>query len=90
MNNKKIGSDFERETCETLNRMGFWVHFITPDSATGKQPFDVIAVKDGKAYAIDCKTCEDRYFRIGRTEDNQLLAFGKWARCGNANAFFLV
>ena len=90
MNNKKTGSDFERETCKKLNEMGYWVHFITPDSATGKQPFDIIAVKNDEAFAIDCKTCEDRYFRISRAEENQILAFNKWLKCGNSNAMFLV
>lgn len=89
MNNKKIGTAFEKETCEKLKRAGFWVHFINPDQS-GKQPFDIIAVKDGKAYAIDCKTCVDHIFRIGRAEDNQLLAFDKWVRCGNSEPFFLV
>lgn len=90
MNNKKIGSDFERETCEMLKNMGYWVHFISPDPATGKQPFDIIAVKNNEAIAIDCKTCASHIFRIGRAEDNQILAFGKWQRCGNEEAYFLV
>lgn len=90
MNNKKTGTAFERETCEKLNTAGYWVHFITPDQATGKQPFDIIAVKNGEAFAIDCKTSVSKVFRIGRAEENQLLAFDKWLRNGNENAWFLV
>lgn len=90
MNNKKIGTDFEKETCDRLNRMGYWVHFISPDPATGKQPFDIIAVKDNEAIAIDCKTCASHIFRINRAEDNQIMAFGKWQKCGNEEAYFLV
>lgn len=90
MNNKKIGSDFERETCEVLKRSGFWVHFISPDPATGKQPFDIIAVRNGISYAIDCKTSVSHIFRLGRAEENQLLAFQKWKKCGNSEPFFLV
>lgn len=90
MNNKKTGTAFERETCEKLNGAGYWVHFITPDQATGKQPFDIIAVKNGEAFAIDCKTSVSRIFRLGRAEENQLLAFDKWLRNGNTNAWFLV
>ena len=48
MNNKKIGTQFEQEFCNLLAQHGYWVHFITPDR-TGSQPFDVIAVRDGKA-----------------------------------------
>ena len=54
MNNKKIGSDFEKEVCKMLQDMGYWVHFITPDMR-GAQPFDIIAAKNNRPYAIDCK-----------------------------------
>ena len=50
MNNKIIGTAFEKEMCELLANRGYWVHFITPDNR-GAQPFDIIAVKDGKAFA---------------------------------------
>ena len=82
MNNKKLGTEFEREVCDILNRNGYWVHFITPD-ARGAQPFDIIAVKNGNAYAIDCKTCAAKSFNISRLEDNQIMAFEKWMACGN-------
>lgn len=82
MNNKKLGTEFEREFCERLAKMGYWVHFITPD-VTGSQPFDVIAVGNGEAYAYDCKTSATKWFRISRLEDNQILAFEKWLDCGN-------
>ena len=82
MNNKRTGNDFENEFCQILRDENYWVHFITPNQA-GAQPFDVIAVKNGTAYAFDCKTCVDRWFRISRLEDNQILAFEKWMMCGN-------
>ena len=82
MNNKQIGTDFEQEIVEKLASMGYWAHFIVPD-ARGAQPFDIIAVKDGRAYAIDCKTCKANTFSILRLEDNQITAFEKWIRCGN-------
>ena len=67
-----------------LAKHGYWVHFITPD-VRGAQPFDIIAVKDGKPYAIECKTLEisKKSFNISRLEDNQILAFEKWLACGN-------
>lgn len=82
MNNKRIGTDFEREACGMFARAGWWVHFIVPD-ARGAQPFDIIAVKNGTALAIDCKTCQDGKIRIGRLEDNQIMAFERWLSCGN-------
>lgn len=82
MNNKKLGSKFEKDICQRLAKKGYWVHFIVPD-IRGAQPFDIIAVKNGKAVAIDCKTCVADIFNISRLEDNQVMAFEKWIRCGN-------
>ena len=89
MNNKKLGTEFEREVCDLLNKKGYWVHFISPDNR-GAQPFDIIAVKNGKAFAIDCKTCVNNKFTIDRVELNQMLAFNKWIECGNSMPMFLV
>lgn len=84
MNNKKKGSDFEKEILKAYTDAGAWVHFITPDER-GAQPFDIIAVKDGKAFAIECKTLttDKRYFTIDRLENNQIFAFERWMKCGN-------
>lgn len=89
MNNKKLGTAFEREVCEILAAEGYWVHFITPD-ARGAQPFDIIAVKNGLAIAIDCKTCVANTFTIKRLEYNQICAFEKWLRCGNEMPWVMV
>lgn len=89
MNNKRIGTEFEREFVQMLANRGYWVHFINPDK-TGSQPFDVIAVKNGKAYAFDCKTCTTKRFSINRLEDNQVLAFEKWISCGNTMPMIAV
>lgn len=85
MNNKKLGTNFEREACKILADNGYWVHFFTPDSR-GAQPFDIIAIKDGRAMAIECKTLASnkKYFTIDRLETNQIMAFEKWLDCGNA------
>lgn len=84
MNNKQIGTAFERRICELLKNHGYWVHFIAPDSR-GSQPFDIIAVKDGMAAAIECKTLDatKKYFSIDRLEENQRMAFDYWLACGN-------
>ncbi len=90
-NNKVLGSNFEAEMCALLARHGYWVHFIQPD-ARGAQPFDIVAVSDGKAYAFDCKTlCDSRKsFPLSRLEENQKLAFERWGECGNGNAYIAL
>lgn len=89
LNNKKLGTSFERELCELLRQDGYWVHFLEPNM-TGAQPFDIIAVKDGIAVAIDCKTCADHVFRLKRLEDNQVSAFKLWEKRGNRTPYIAV
>lgn len=91
MNNKKLGTEFEKDVCKLLNAKGYWVHFIAPDNR-GSQPFDIIAVKDNMATAIECKTLTERkkYFDISRLEENQKLAFDKWMKCGNVTPLIFV
>lgn len=91
MNNKSLGTKFEQDMCKILANHGYWVHFITPD-ARGAQPFDIITAKDNKPYAIECKTLtkDRRYFTIDRLEDNQILAFRRWIRCGNNEPIIAV
>ena len=89
MNNKTLGTAFECRMCELLALKGYWVHFIVPD-ARGAQPFDIIAVKNGKAIAIDCKTCVADMFNINRLEDNQIMAFEKWLSVGNSEPIIAV
>lgn len=83
MNNKRLGSNFEKEFSARLASRGFWVHFIAP-APNGGQPFDIIAAKDGKAYAFDCKTSAKSKFPFERLEQNQIMAFERWKACGNA------
>ena len=89
MNNKKLGTKFERKLCDILAKYGAWVHFLSPD-ARGAQPFDIIAVSQDDAAAIDCKTNKDHIFRSSRLEDNQIYAFQKWFDCGNTEAYIAV
>lgn len=91
MNNKKLGTSFEKEVCDKLQKLGFWVHFITPDNR-GAQPFDIIAVRRNVAMAVECKTLStsQRYFPISRLEDNQIFAFKKWADCGNSSPMIAI
>ena len=88
-NVKKIGTQFEKELVAELSQRGYWVHFLVPDRS-GKQPFDVLAVKDGLAYAIDCKTCIDSVFRLNRLEENQKKSFDFWLARGNTEPMVMV
>lgn len=88
-NNKQIGAKFEQEFVEILAKEGFWAHFLAP-SPTGAQPFDVIAMAHGCAYCFDCKTSVKPIFPITRLEDNQILAFDKWLKCGGHTPYVAV
>ena len=86
MNNKQAGNNFEREFCEQLGADGFWVHFMLGS----KQPADIIAVRNEKAYLIDAKDCENDRFVFSRIEDNQDMAMRKWELCGNNQGLFAL
>lgn len=88
MSNKSTGNHFEKELCELLFNNGFWVLNVTQNSAG--QPADVIAVKDGKAYLIDCKMCSGKKFQIRRIEENQDLSMKLWNESGNGLGLFAI
>ena len=88
MSNKSNGSRFERRIAQILSKNGFWVHLLA-QNASG-QPADIIAVKNGKAYLIDCKLCEGNYFDLRRVELNQELSMTKWRECKNGEGLFCI
>ena len=88
MNNKKSGNQFEAELCEILSEHGFWTHNFAQNSAG--QPADVIAVKNGNAYLIDCKVCSNDKFALSRIEENQELAMKLWHDCDNGTGWFAL
>lgn len=89
MTNKKLGNDFEKELCERLSKQGFWCHNFV-QSKDG-QPADVIAVKNKKAYLIDCKVCSTRKgFDLSRMEENQDCSMELWRDCHNGEGWFAL
>ena len=90
MNNKRIGTNFEKEYAEILRNKGYWVAFQTPRQNIGSQPCDLIAIKDDKPILIDCKTCNTHLFPIKRIENNQRLAFKKYMECGNTTFILAI
>lgn len=88
MSNKKDGSAFEREFAEKLSAKGYWVHLLR-DNQNG-QPFDLIAARDGVAFAFDCKECISGKFPLSRIEENQKTAMRLWMECGNNEPMFAL
>lgn len=88
MSNKKLGNSFESGFCETLADEGFWCHNLAQNSAG--QPADVIAVKNGDAYLIDCKVCSRNRFPFTRIEENQIFSMELWRECGNGEGWFAL
>lgn len=88
MTNKKLGNDFESAFCEILFEKGFWCHNLAQNQAG--QPADVIAVRNGKAYLIDCKVCSRGRFTFSRIEDNQHTAMEAWQNSGNDKGWFAL
>ena len=88
MSNKKLGNSFEDELCEKLAEEGFWAHNLAQNAAG--QPADIIAVKQGEAFLIDCKVCSQGKFQYSRIEENQDLSMDLWRDCGNGKGLFAL
>lgn len=89
MSNRGTGTKFETALCEMLADTGFWAHNLAQNKHG--QPADIIAVKNGKAYLIDCKVCStDKGFPFSRVEENQRCAMELWEECGNGSGWFAV
>ena len=86
--NKSAGSRFEKEFAGILADHWFWVHLFQ-DNKNG-QPCDVIAVKNGRAYLIDCKDCQSEIFPLSRIEENQINAMILFSMMGNAPGMFAI
>lgn len=59
-----------------------------PNKING-QPFDILAAKNNKFFAFECKNCSKDYFPLSRVEDNQIQAFNKLSSTGNYNYYFI-
>ena len=89
MSNKSMGNHFEADFCEILRENGFWCHNMAMNQHG--QPADVIAVKNGKSFLIDCKVCStNRGFVFSRIEENQYYAMDYWSICGNGSGWFAI
>ena len=90
MNNKRIGSTFEKEMAEMLSEKGYWVTLLEPRGHIGSQPCDLIAIKCNKPMLIDCKTSKSHLFPISRIEENQWNASRRYFDCGNLDYYIAI
>ena len=76
------GREFEKYMVDWLSEKGLWVHRMA-ESNTGSQPFDIIALRNYKVCAFDCKVISTKrpYFPFSRIEENQKRAFEKLYEC---------
>lgn len=90
VSNKKEGNKFETEFCELLASHHIWAHNMAQNQAG--QPADIIAVRNQKAYLIDCKLISNnsKTFPLSRIEDNQHLSMELWSELGNGEGWFAL
>ena len=88
MNNKKAGTAFEAEFTRELFHRGFWAHMFV--SNRNGQPFDVIAVNEHGALAVDCKDCMSGVFDYQRVEENQHMSMQMWKKRTGRDAAFAI
>jgi Holliday junction resolvase len=87
LSNKAYGTSTERELVRLLRDNGFWAHKLVENE--NGAPFDVIAAKDGLAYAFEVKDLRNSaVFYLNRVEDNQITAARSWRACYNPRHFF--
>ena len=86
--NRSLGNSFEDDFSRLLFDRGFWVKKLAQTQQG--QPADVLAVKNHKAYLIDCKVCSGEGFPLDRVEPNQETAMDLWRDCGNGEAWFVL
>lgn len=85
--NKKSGTDFENRFRKMLREHGYWSHKLVENE--NGAPFDILALKEGRAYAFDCKECGTERFRLSRIEDNQVTGMTAFEEAGG-KAYFIL
>lgn len=92
MNNKSKGNIFEEDVAKKLSKLGHWCTLLQGAKGTNAQPADIIACKDNKVWLIDCKTLVNTSgnFTLERAEQNQILAYKRFKKCGNENYFYAI
>ena len=76
MTNGQEGQAFERRVRQYLAGQGYWVTKL--QEGKNGAPFDLLAVRDHRALAVECKVCASLRFPLGRVEDNQWSGMKKF------------
>lgn len=79
-NNKRSGTAFEKRMLQLLSAHGFWAHKLVENE--NGAPFDLLAIKEGACYAIECKELNGFRFPLSRVEDNQITGLRTAAKHG--------
>ena len=87
-NNKKEGTQFEKDFASILAEHWFWVHLFQ-DNKNG-QPCDIVAARNGHTYLFDCKDCKNNQFKLSWMEENQLNAMHLFEMTGNSRGKFAI
>ncbi|MDD3178269.1 MAG: Holliday junction resolvase Hjc [Candidatus ainarchaeum sp.] len=97
MKNKTKGSNAERELLLKLYKNGFAVSRVAGSGSSTLPTPDIIAVKNKKGFAIECKTKSGEYLNIKETQIKELeiwenlsgfKSYIAW-RLGKENWYFL-
>ena len=80
------GKKFEQQLCEWFAKEGYYVIY-NEKGVVGSQPCDIIIMKDNIATLVECKNLENSTgrFPLSRIEQNQLLSYRRFRKCGNFN-----
>jgi Holliday junction resolvase len=77
MSKYRKGANAERELINKLFKKGFAVGRIAGSGTSPLPSPDIIAMKGGRAIAIECKAWDQTYLSIAREQMNELETWGK-------------
>lgn len=84
MKHKKKGSNAERELLLLLYEQGFACARIAGSGSSSLPSPDIIAIKNNKGYAIECKTKSGNYLNI---KEKQIEELKTWETLSGHKAF---
>lgn len=86
MSQSAAGRNFEDRVLKIFSDAGYWTYAMS--NGPRGQPFDLMAVRDGRCIAIEVKHLAQPIFYSSRVETNQAVAIKYYMRRGNG-AFFI-
>lgn len=86
MSQSAAGRNFEDRVLKMFSDAGYWTYAMS--NGPRGQPFDMMAVQNGKCIAIEIKHLAQPIFYSSRVETNQAVAIKYYMRRGNG-AYFI-